>query len=336
MVAQGHRIKLPDRVVALENATRVFPRDRRACFDLRPAYLRAGALADAALGDEVEDATLPVLIAGIPILHRGVLDLGILVRDQLDDRGVQLIFVAHRCRASFEITHVASLVRDDERSLELPGVRGVDPEVGRQLHRAAHTLWNVDKRAVAEDRAVECRKEIVGDRYDRAQVLLDQLGMFLHGLRERHEDDADLREPLPERRGNRYAIEHGIDRNTGQDFPLVEGNPQLFIGSEELRIDFVEALRRVLVRLRRRVVTDVLIVDLGVADLGPGRLLHFEPAPIGFESPLEKPIGLLLLVRDEGDDLFTQTGRCVLLFDVGDETGVVALLEDVVDLFGCC
>jgi hypothetical protein len=76
----------------------------------------------AALGDEVVDAALAVLVARIPVLHRGVLDLGVVQRDQFDHGGVQLVLVALRRRAAFQIGDVAALVGDDQRALELAGV----------------------------------------------------------------------------------------------------------------------------------------------------------------------------------------------------------------------
>src|SRR6185503_20488681 len=43
VVRQGHGVELPDRVVALQDAARVLPGDRRAGLDLRPGDLRANA-----------------------------------------------------------------------------------------------------------------------------------------------------------------------------------------------------------------------------------------------------------------------------------------------------
>ena len=101
------------------------------------------ALALAALGDEVVDAALAVLVARVPVLHRRVLDLRVVERHQLDHRGVELVLVAHGRGAALEVAHVRAFLGDDQRPLELAGVRGVDAEVGGQLHRAAHALRDV-------------------------------------------------------------------------------------------------------------------------------------------------------------------------------------------------
>ena len=60
-------------------------------------------LQHAALGDEVVDAALAVLVAGVPVLDRRVLDGRVVERHQLDDRGVQLVLVALGRGAAFEV-----------------------------------------------------------------------------------------------------------------------------------------------------------------------------------------------------------------------------------------
>ena len=137
---------------------------------------RVLAPAIATLGDEIVDAAPALGVARIPVLHRGVLDLGIVEGDQLDDRGVELVLVALRRRAAFEIRDVGALVGDDQRALELAGVLLVDAEIGRQLHRAAHARRDVDERAVGEDRRVQRGEEVVRDRHDRAEILAHRSG----------------------------------------------------------------------------------------------------------------------------------------------------------------
>lgn len=47
-------------------------------------------MAEAALGDKVVDATNALLVAAVPVLHCGVLDLCVGARAQLHHRSVQL------------------------------------------------------------------------------------------------------------------------------------------------------------------------------------------------------------------------------------------------------
>src|SRR5574337_2179832 len=70
MVGQRDRVELSGRVIALQDAARVLPGDRRAGLHLRPGDLGALALALAPFGDKVVDATLPFLVARIPVLDR--------------------------------------------------------------------------------------------------------------------------------------------------------------------------------------------------------------------------------------------------------------------------
>ena len=75
IVGQRNGIKLTDGIVALQDAARIFPGDRRAGFDLRPGNLRALAETLAALGDEIVNAAFAFLVAGIPVLHGRIFDL---------------------------------------------------------------------------------------------------------------------------------------------------------------------------------------------------------------------------------------------------------------------
>ena len=49
------------------------------------------------------DAALAVGVARIPVLHGRIFDLGVVKRDEFDHGGVQLVLVAHRRGAAFEI-----------------------------------------------------------------------------------------------------------------------------------------------------------------------------------------------------------------------------------------
>ena len=112
--------------------------------------------------------------------------------DQLHHRGVQLILVAHRRRATFEITDGRPFFRNDQCALELAGLRGIDAEIGRQLHRTAHALGDVAKRPIAKHRRIERRKKVIGVGHHRAQIFLHQLRMILHCLGKRTENDPQL------------------------------------------------------------------------------------------------------------------------------------------------
>ena len=168
VVGDGHGIELCHAVVATQDARRVFPRDSRTRLHLRPRQFRTLSAQVATLRDEVEHATLTLGVARIPVLYRRVFYFCSVHDDNLDDGSVQLVLVAHRCRAAFEIADVAVVVGNDQRTLELSGIAGIDAEVAAQLHRTAHTLWNIDKGTVAEDGAVEGGIEIVAVGHHRA------------------------------------------------------------------------------------------------------------------------------------------------------------------------
>src|SRR5205085_4444634 len=110
IVGDGNRIEFAYRVVALKNAARVFPGDRRAGLDLRPRNLGMRAGTFAALGHEVVDAAATFLVARFPVLDRRILDLRLFHRDELDDSRVQLVLVALGRRAALEIAYIRAFV----------------------------------------------------------------------------------------------------------------------------------------------------------------------------------------------------------------------------------
>ena len=170
--------------------------------------------------------------------------------------------------------------------------------------------------------------------------------MFPQRLRDRHEQDAGLGKLRLERGRDRDRIEYRVDRDPAvaaaaltlrlilscrplhaqQRLPLAQRNAELVVGLEDLGVDLVERFRAVLL-LRRGVVVEVLVVDRAVVDARPQRLAHGEPAPIGVEPPREHPLGLILLGRNEADDVFRQALGSLVGFDVRYEP--VFILVDV-------
>src|SRR5437667_7299743 len=150
--------------------------------------------------------------------------------------------------------------------------------------------------------------------------------MFLYRLGERADDDPELREPVLERRRDGNAVQDGIDRDAGEALLLLQRDPELRVQIPNLRIDVVEAVHRLL-RLRCGVVDDVLIVDRRIGDVRPLRLLHREPVPVRPQTPLEEPLGLILLARNEPDDVLVQALRRRVLIEVGNEAVLVLLLR---------
>ena len=185
---------------------------------------------------------LPVLVARIPVLHRRIFDLGVFQRHQLDHRGMQLVLVAHRRGAAFEIGDVGAFVGDDQRAFELAGLAGVDAEIGGKLHRAAHALGHIDEGAVGEHRRIQRGEEIVGHRHDGAQIFAHQVGIIADGFGDRAEDHARLVQLFLEGGGDRDGIEHRVHRHAGQQLLLGQRNAELLVGLEQLGIDFVQAL----------------------------------------------------------------------------------------------
>src|ERR1700710_2799258 len=92
-VRNCYRIELAARMIAAQNTARIFPGDGRTSFHLRPADLGMCTAAIATLGHEIIDAALAFGIAGIPVLHGGIFDLGIVQRDEFNHGRMKLAFI---------------------------------------------------------------------------------------------------------------------------------------------------------------------------------------------------------------------------------------------------
>ena len=138
--------------------------------------------------------------------------------------------------------------------------------------------------------------------------------MLADRFRDRHEDHAGRLQFLLEGGRDRNRIEHGVDRDLAlafrphdafQHLDFAQGNAELLVGLEDFRIDLVERAD-LLLRLRRRVVIEILVVDLGIVDARPGRLGHGQPAAIGLQPPFQHPGRLVLFRGNEADGVFRQ------------------------------
>ncbi len=74
---------------------------------------------------------------------------------------MQRVALVDRCGTPFDVVHVAVFVGDDERSLELTHVLGVDAKIGLKGNFYVDALGDVDERPARPHGRVESRKFIV-------------------------------------------------------------------------------------------------------------------------------------------------------------------------------
>ena len=114
VVRHRHTVEFSRRVISRQNTGRVFPRNSRTGFDLRPRQPGVFA-ANSAFGHEIIDASLALLVARIPVLDGGILHLGILLDDDFDHGGMQLVLVPAGRRTPLQIADISSFVGHDQR-----------------------------------------------------------------------------------------------------------------------------------------------------------------------------------------------------------------------------
>ena len=243
---------------------------------------------------------------------------------------MELVFVALRGGAAFEVAHVGVVVGHNERALKLACARGVDAEIGGQLHRAAYSLGNIDKRAVGEHRRVEGGIEIVAVRHHFAQVFPDQFGIVLHGFGYGAEDDAEFGEFLLMGGLDADGVHHGIDGHARELFLLLEGYAEAVEGVDELGVDLVEALRSLL-GTRGGIVAYGLEVDGRYVEVGPVGFLHRQPVAVGLQAEFEEPFGFALLGRDHSHHILAQAAGYHISVDVGGEAVFIVAARHIVE-----
>src|SRR6476660_8480037 len=164
--------------------------------------------------------------------------------------------------------------------------------------------------------------------------------MLADSLRHRHEDHAGLLQLFLEGRRNRNGIKHGVHRHAplalwahdaSEDLLFAQRYAEFFVGLENFRIDFIERSQRLF--LWCRIVIGVLIIDLGIVDTCPGRLPHGLPTLIGLQPPVQHPLRLAFLGRNETDSVFGKPLGSLLGFDIGDEPVFILVNVDTADLF---
>ena len=154
---------------------------------------------------------LPSLSPGYQFCTVEYLICGVVERDQLDHRGVQLVLVAHGRGAALEVAHVGALLGDDQRPLELAGVGGVDAEVGATAPSGSarpsgcsRTSRRRRPRSSGSRRSCRCRA-----RPSRGTSRTSS-GCFCTASENEQKMTPDLLELALEGGGHRDAVEDGV------------------------------------------------------------------------------------------------------------------------------
>ena len=254
-----------------------------------------------------------------------VFNLRIIQRHQLHHCGVQLVGLAHRGGAALQIADVGAFLGHDEGTFKLPAIQGVDAEVGHQFHRAADSLGNVGKGAVAEHGGVKGCIEIVGVGHHRTQILLHQLRVLLDRLANGAKDDPGLFQGCLVGGGYRGTVQHRIHGNTGQLLLLTQRDAQLVESRQQFRVNLVHTLGAVLLGRGGGIIDNVLEINAGVLNVGPGRFLFLEGDPVtkSLEPPFQHPFRFLFLGGNKADNVLTETLGGGILLDINGKAPFV-------------
>ncbi len=113
----------------------------------------------------------------------------------------------------------------------------------------------------------------------------------------------------------------------------MQGDAELVVGFDQLRVDFIEALGSVLHRFGRGEIGDFVEFDRRVLHMRPFRLSHLQPVAVGLQAPFEQPLGLVLAAGNEPDGVFIQARWQGVGLDIRGEARSVLLAYGVFDVF---
>lgn len=212
-----------------------------------------------------------------------------------------LIGIVSRSCTSLQIAHIASFLRHNERPFKLDafvrelwkesyltGFFGIDSEVCRKFHWTMNAFWDVDKRTVRENGAVQCCKIIVIDRHHASQIFSNQVRIFFYSFRKTAENDTRFRQLFSKCCRDRDGIEHGIDRYVCQSFLLIQRDSQpdnhtstpvssfldtLVKRGQQFWIHFVQGLL-LLFDFRFGIIRKILVVDRRICVIRPFGFFH--------------------------------------------------------------
>src|SRR5207237_541562 len=92
--------------------------------------------------------------------------------------------------AALHVGHFRTFIRNDEGTLELPEVFGVDPEVSLQRMFYLHPGWDVNERAAAKHGRIQRAEFVVGNRNDFAKPFPENFRIMFQSLGRSDKNDA--------------------------------------------------------------------------------------------------------------------------------------------------
>ena len=174
-----------------------------------------------------------------------------------------------------------------------PGVLLVDAEVRLQRHVDVLTGRHVDEAAATPHRRVERGELVVAGRDDRAEVLLDEIGVVAERVIHAREEDAALLEVLPVAVVDDFRFV--LRRHAGEELALGFGDAELLVGGLH-RLGQLGPLGDLTLG-GLEVVVDVVEVHVGHVLREPvEHRLALEPLQ-RVEPELRHPLGLVLVRR---------------------------------------
>ena len=239
---------------------------------------------------------------------------------------MEVCLVVLGCGASLDEVEVGALLDDDQGVLELAGALGVQTEIGLQGVVHTDALGDVDEGATRPNGVVEGRELVVTHGNEGAEVLVYH-GLPLRvvqGVLDGGVDDAGLGDLLAHVVIDDFGVVLGAD--AGQALALGLGDAQAFKGVLDVLGDIVPVLG--LLGACGDIGGDVVHVQAGGVRTPVVGHVHVVIDLEGFQTHVQHPLGLGLLLGDGTDDVGGQTIGVALVALLGH----LEVIEGAVDV----
>src|SRR5690606_33835358 len=127
-----------------------------------------------------------------PVLDGGVAAAPTLLHNNFHYGRVQRIFGVDGRGTAFDVMYVSTFINDDEGTLELADVFGIDAEVRLERHLHMDPRWHVDEGAAGPYGRIQRRKLVVIVRNNRREIFLHQVWILRQAVIHAQENDALL------------------------------------------------------------------------------------------------------------------------------------------------
>ncbi len=131
------------------------------------------------------------------------------------------------------------------------------------------------------------------------------------------------------RRLHRHAVHNRIHGHTRQSLLLVQRDAQAIERIQNSRIHLLQALRRVRLTTRRRIIAQRLKINIRHLQMPPPGRRQRPPMLVGTQTKIKQPLRLALLLRNQTHDIRIQAPRNDIRIDIAHKAILILAAHSI-------